>query len=436
MYIPKQPLIQNLVDALRHEAIKPLAYYAELEIRFRQTEPDILAFIPEKDGFQRLASEVQALGAQYTQPKNRPPLYCLPVGVKDIFHVDGFLTSAGSQLPPERLTGPEADCVTILKNLGTLTFGKTVTTEFAYFAPGPTRNPYNLAHSPGGSSSGSAAAVAAGIIPFAFGTQTIGSIIRPASYCGVVGFKPTYDRISSRGVIPVSPSVDTIGFFTQDVASAQFMAGFLCRGWHLDMEVPPKPVLGIPAGPYLTHTNMEMAVHFKNTCVQLEDGGYRLKQVPVMNDFDDIYQRHNLIVAVEAAQTHQGWYQEFGPKYHLKTTQLIERGLQASSADYEAALQAQQTFRQRLTTLMKAEGIDLWLSPPAQGAAPKGLGSTGDPIMNLPWTYGGFPALNIPAGLNQLGLPMGLQVVAGWNQDEALLEWSLDIEKCLSIKSG
>ncbi|MCJ7703597.1 MAG: amidase family protein, partial [Anaerolineales bacterium] len=193
---------------------------------------------------------------------------------------------------------------------------------------------------------------------------------------------------------------------------------------------------GIPVGPYLTHTTMEMAVHFENTCVQLEDGGYRLKQVPVMNDFDDIYQRHNLIVAVEAAQTHQGWYQEFGPKYHPKTSQLIERGLKTSSADYEAALQAQQTFRQQFTTLMTVEGIDLWLSPPAQGAAPKGLGSTGDPIMNLPWTYGGFPALNIPVSLNQRGLPMGLQVVAGWNQDEALLEWSLDIEKCLAIKSG
>ncbi len=142
----------------------------------------------------------------------RPPLFGIPIGIKDIFHVNGFSTHAGSRLPPKQLMGEEAKCVSDLKKAGALILGKTVTTEFAYFEPGPTMNPHNPNHTPGGSSSGSAAAVAAGLCPLALGSQTIGSIIRPASFCGVVGYKPSYDRISRDGVIPVSPSLDHIGF--------------------------------------------------------------------------------------------------------------------------------------------------------------------------------------------------------------------------------
>ena len=177
--------------------------------------------------------------------------------MKDIFHVKGFLTRAGSGLPVDLLTGPEAESVTQLKQAGALILGKTVTTEFAYFAPGPTRNPRNPAHTPGGSSSGSAAAVGAGLCPLALGTQTIGSILRPASFCGVVGFKPSFGRISSAGVIPFAVSLDHIGFFTQDVAGATLAAAVLCKNWG-DEEARTRgdgeakellnyrPVLGVP----------------------------------------------------------------------------------------------------------------------------------------------------------------------------------------------
>src|SRR6185436_18009180 len=152
--------------------------------------------------------------------------------------------------PSDLLQGEEAKSVTRLKEAGALIFGKTVTTEFAYFSPGPTRNPHNPEHTPGGSSSGSAAAVAAGFCHLALGTQTIGSIIRPASFCGVVGLKPTYDRISRDGVIPLSPSLDHIGLFTPDVDSAIDAARSLYRDWDEPNEVLRKPILGIPDGPY------------------------------------------------------------------------------------------------------------------------------------------------------------------------------------------
>ncbi len=166
-----------------------------VEALFAEREPEVRAFLPEEGRFDRLRREAAALEARWPDPERRPPLFGVLAGVKDIFHVDGFETGGGSRLPPEVLRGPEAASVTTLRAAGALILGKAVSTEFAYFAPGPTRNPWNPEHTPGGSSSGSAAAVGAGLAPLALGTQTIGSIIRPAAFCGAVGYKPSYERI-------------------------------------------------------------------------------------------------------------------------------------------------------------------------------------------------------------------------------------------------
>ena len=431
--MPKHTDTIKLISALRHGKIELIDYLADLEDNFKRREPEVLAFLPEEDRFARLRLEADALRKRYPRPGARPHLYGLPIGVKDIFHVAGFPTRAGSQLPPEILAGPEAACVTALKNAGALIYGKTVTTEFAYFAPGPTRNPHDPAHTPGGSSSGSAAAVAAGLVPFAFGTQTIGSITRPASYCGVVGFKPSYDRISKAGVIPLASSLDHIGFFTPDVASAQLMAGILCQGWR-EIIAARKPVLGIPEGPYLRKADAEMLAHFEAVCQRLHSAGYRVKRMPAMPDFEDIYTRHNLITAAEAAQTHQTWFAEYGDRYHPKTADLIRRGQATSPERLVEALQGCEQLRGELTALMDEHNIDLWLSPSAPDAAPRGLDSTGDPVMNLPWTHGGLPTLNIPSGFNEAGLPLGLQVAARWHADEALLQWALELEAIVSLK--
>src|SRR5260370_27902379 len=178
--------------ALRSGQIDLLTYIDEVCDRITSTDPLVHALLPETDRRARLRGEAAALQARFPDPANRPPLYGIPVGVKDTFCVAGFPTQAGSQLPPELFIAPEATCVTMLRAAGVLILGKTVTTEFAYFEPGPTRNPHHLNHTPGASISGSVAAVAAGFSPLAFGTQVIGSTILPATYCGLFVFKPPY----------------------------------------------------------------------------------------------------------------------------------------------------------------------------------------------------------------------------------------------------
>lgn len=423
--MPKYPPLYirtNLEQALKSNQAM-LEYLVNLETHFNHAEPRIQAFVPEPDRFHRLRHEVEAHKLEEKQP-----LQGLLIAVKDIFQVDGFITRAGSQLPPKLLAGPEADCVTVLRKLGALVLGKTVTTEFAYFAPGPTRNPHNIAHTPGGSSSGSAAAVAAGLTPFAFGTQTIGSIIRPASYCGVIGFKPSYGRISTQGVIPVAPSVDTVGYFTTDLASASILAPFLLTGWADVSENLDQPILGIPSGPYLEMAGSEMRTHFRETIKKLQHAGYVVREVPIMPNFEAIVYHHNQIVAYEAAETHHSWFQKFGNRYHAKTAELILRGQNISLEVYQRSLDNCMVLRQILSERMRCEDVDLWLSPAAQGSAPAGLESTGNPIMNLPWTHCGFPTINLPIGTSQAGLPYGLQVTAGWNQDETLLRWCSQLE--------
>lgn len=430
MLTSKFQSIPKLVEALKNNEVDTLDYFDNLEIIHQQVEPQIKAFLPEESRFSRIKNQVERLKIKYPQSK-LPRLFCLPIGVKDIFHVNGFQTHAGSQLPINELTGEEAKSVSVLKELGTLILGKTVTTEFAYFAPGPTRNPHNHNHTPGGSSSGSAAAVASGLVPFAFGTQTIGSVIRPASYCGVVGYKPTYNRISKDGVIPLSPSVDTVGYFTSDILSAGYMANILCSGWRLIQPSNTKPVLGIPIGPYLNEASSGMLEHINHVSDFLSNLGYQIKKVKAMEDFEEIFERHNLIVAYEAAKIHEKWFQKYQNLYHPKTIELILKGRNTKARDYKIALEGRQKLRNEIMVLAEINGIDLWISPPAQGSAPIGLDSTGDPVMNLPWTHCGFPTVNIPAGQDENGLPMGLQVTAGWNEDESLLFWCTDIEKQL-----
>jgi Asp-tRNA(Asn)/Glu-tRNA(Gln) amidotransferase A subunit family amidase len=313
-----------------------------------------------------------------------------------------------------------------------LIFGKTVTTEFAYFSPGPTHNPHNLEHTPGGSSSGSAVAVAAGFCHLALGTQTIGSIIRPASFCGVVGVKPNYDRISREGVIPLSPSLDHVGFFVPDVESAIDGARVLYRDWDEPIQPLKKPRLGIPDGPYLQSTSQEDMAHFENVCKLLENAGIELQHIPVMSDFTEIRARHDVILSAEAAQVHADWFREYGNLYSAKFTELIRRGQQITQDQLQSALSARDDFRSEIRKTFLDHNIDLWICPSTLGPAPQGLENTGDPVMNLPWTQAGLPAINLPSGKNKDGLPLGLQVVGNWYKDESLLFWSKDLEQALA----
>lgn len=426
-----QPFL-TLVNVLRSGELSLQDYLDHLERNFEEREAEVRAFIPETNRFERLRDEAEALLIKYPHLINRPPMFGVPVGIKDIFHVDGFPTQGGSKLPVEVLKGRQAHSVTALREAGALIIGKTVTTEFAYYAPGPTRNPHNPAHTPGGSSSGSAAAVAAGLAPLALGTQTIGSVIRPAAFCGVVGYKPTYDRISRAGVIPLSPSLDHVGIFTADIPGADLAASLLCPDWQF-IVTHNKPVLGVPDGPYLEQASEEGLGNFRETCRRLKAAGYAVKSVPTMDDFEEIRKRHLLILTAEVAQVHAEWYDRYRELYHTHTAGIIEKGHAVSIGDLTDALTERRQLRMALTSQMDQHGIDLWITPAAPGPAPKGLDSTGDPIMNLPWTQCGLPAANLPSGKAANGLPMGLQVIGRWYEDEKLLDWTADIEMILQI---
>jgi Asp-tRNA(Asn)/Glu-tRNA(Gln) amidotransferase A subunit family amidase len=404
------------------------------ETRFADQEPLVRAFLPEEGRFERLRSEAGLLMARVAKVDEPPLLFGMLAGVKDIFHASGFETRGGSQLPPGELGGLEAESVSKLRRAGALILGKTVTTEFAYFSPGPTRNPRSLEHTPGGSSSGSAAAVAAGFCGLALGTQTIGSIIRPASFCGIVGMKPSYDRVSRAGVIPLAPSLDHVGFFTQDIFTAARVAPILYEQWHEPSRELRKPVLGVPAGPYLEQASGKARDCFGVTCRMLAQAAYEVRQVPAMADLAEIRARHDLILAAEAARVHATWFSKYENLYARKTAELIRRGMAISETELEPAKEGIARLRAELQTLMDSNGIDAWISPATTGAAPRGLESTGDPAMNLPWTQAGLPCINLPAGTDPERLPMGLQLIGRWYDDEHLLNWAADLERI--VRSG
>ncbi len=412
--------LADLVRDLREGRQRPADYLNRLKERFARLEPQVRAFVPEEpDRFLRLHKEAEALEARFPSPQARPALFGVPVGVKDIIHVDGFPTRAGSKLPPEVLAGPEAEVVRLLRQAGALILGKSVTTEFAYFTPGPTRNPHDLGRTPGGSSSGSAAAVACGLAPLALGTQTIGSVIRPASFCGVLGFKPTYGRISLEGVIPFAQSLDHMGFFCRDLEGIGLAASILCKGWR-DSGRDLPPVLGIPEGPYLQQASQEGIEHFRKLVGRLSQADFQVRPVEVMDDFEGIALRHNRLMASEAAAVHSDWFSRSPGLYSPRLSQLLQNGKGVPAEEQQSYREGRILLRESLQTAMRAHGISAWIAPSTVGAAPMGHDSTGDPIMNLPWTHAGLPALTLPSGTGPEGMPLGLQVSGPWMEDESL----------------
>lgn len=402
-----------------------------LQKRFAPEQRRIEAFMPEANRFDRLRAAARDLGARCPRTDTRGALYGMPVGIKDIIHVDGLATTAGSRLPPQVLAGAQASCVTRLIEAGALILGKTVSTEFAYFAPGPTRNPHQTEHTPGGSSSGSAAAVVAGLCPLALGSQTVGSVIRPAAFCGVVGFKPTFGRIPIDGVIPYSPTVDTLGFFTTDVAGAALAAAVLCDDWAQLPPIPRKLTLGVPRGPYLDHADADGLAHFSATSAQLERAGITVRLVDAFADFDEIDQRHQDLIAAEFAFVQRDWFERFGDLYHQITAKQIRYGQSVSPQRLAECRQSPAKLRADLAALMDQHDLDAWICPAATGPAPRGIDATGNPVMNLPWTHARVPVVAVPSSWTDTGLPLGLQIVGRSGHDEQLLACAAAIEQAL-----
>ena len=356
------------------------------------------------------------------------PLKGWAVGVKDIFDVAGMPTRCGVDFLPPRNAQANAGVVEQLLANGAFVFSKVVTTTFAYFDPGPTRNPWNPDHTPGGSSSGSAAAVACGMVRLALGTQTVASVNRPASYCGVVGFKPTYGRIPISGVFPFSPAVDTVGFFTPNVADMQRVFSTLTR------EVIPEPPSSMRVGLiddlYVVPAQQEMLEALMTAGEKLTAAGFDVHRCALPPLSSEAYKNHWSLVAAQAALSHRQLFESYGKLYPPKLGELILRGQGVSSEE----LSRIETHRRQLSEEISSmfDEFDFLLIASAPGAAPAGIEATGDPRFSVIWTYLGFPTVTVPAQLAN-GLPLGVQLVGPLSEDSVLLASALSVESLLGF---
>ena len=340
------------------------------------------------------------------------PLSGVPFGVKDIYQVAGLSFECGSPVFAGRRAETDSSLVRRLRELGAVAVGKTQTTAFAYFDAAPTRNPHNHAHTPGGSSSGSAAAVAAGMVPMALGSQTQGSVLRPASYCGVVGFKPTFGLIDMAGVMPFAPTLDTAGFFT---ASAADMAELWRRLGYKTGGGAGRSRSAAFTIPGEVEDRMRTAV----------TQAARARQAPMIEppeSFKSLWQAVKTVQDYEGARTHEESYQRYGRAVGAKLAELIERGLATPREPYQAALE--QIARAKRDMAQVFTQYDVILTPAALGPAPATLASTGDPRMNAPWTGLGCPAISIPMAAPSGALPLGLQLAAAPGADGSLLHFA------------
>lgn len=395
-------------------------------------------------------AEAKMLDREAKKGEFRGPLHGIPLGIKDIIDVAGYVTGCGSKkLSQGDPATADAAVVRKLRQAGAIILGKTVTTPFAFFDPPPTSNPWNLEHTPGGSSSGSAAAVATGMCLGAVGTQTGGSIVRPAAFCGIVGYKPPRKAVSRRGVYPFAPSLDHVGPMARTVTDAALLFNCMTsmekRLLDLDgiTEVAPfAPKLGVLSADFLAHAEPEMQHAWAAALKQLRSAGAEIVEVTWPGfDLEEIWRRHRVLMAVEIAADHEARIREFPKDYSPHVAALIEEGLKVSGAEYLRCRRHQARLRQSIIDWHLAlnediEEIDFgpeseglravasWgaiLCPSAPGPAPD-RSTTGNPRMNSPWSYLGLASITVPMCLASNGLPMGMQLVSASYTEEDMIQ--------------
>ena len=363
-----------------------------------------------------------ALAAARSQDEDagyKGPLAGLPVGVKDIIDTADMPTTYGSAVYAGHRPIGDAACVALVRAAGGIVLGKTVSTEFAYFQPGKTANPHNPAHSPGGSSSGSAAAVADYMVPFAFGTQTAGSVIRPAAFCGVIGYKASYGALPLFGVKALSHDLDTLGFFCREVADIHLMRAALVGAPANAASSDGAPRIGLCRTSEWAQADGDSQAAVLAAAKSLEAAGAVVVDMELAAPFADLVESQMLVMAQNAARNLAFEYNQRREELSSHIITLMEQGQAVDFAAYQAALAAAAQGRRLLDEVFA--GVDVLLCPSAPGEAPLGLNTTGDPIFNRLWTLLGNPCVNLPGHRGRNGLPVGVQVVGALGQDEKLL---------------
>jgi Asp-tRNA(Asn)/Glu-tRNA(Gln) amidotransferase A subunit family amidase len=359
------------------------------------------------------------------------PLRGLPVALKDIFDTADMPTEYGSPIYAGFRPRADAALVALIGRAGGTILGKTVTAEFAYLDPGKTRNPHNLAHTPGGSSSGSAAAVAAGFVPIAIGSQTGGSVIRPASYCGVAGFKPSYRLLPTVGTKCLSWHLDTAGLFAASIADVAYAAAAIGdRDLRVDGRTPGSPRIAVLRAQPWPSPSSDMAAALDSAARAASAAMARVCDVQLPPVVSAAFRAHTTILGYEAARSLAFEYDRYRERLGKNLRELIE-GARAITADaYDDARRTASQARRALLELMA--DFDVILSPSAPGAAPQGLRSTGNSTFNRLWTLMGTPCVNVPGLADPNGLPLGLQVIGRFGADRVTLEAALFVETALA----
>ncbi|GJF06048.1 amidase [Pseudonocardia sp. D17] len=386
--------------------------------RLAATEPDVHAWVTVAADTAR--EQARALDAG----PHRGPLHGVPFGVKDIIDVAGLPTECGSPLRAGAVAAADAWVVQRLRAAGAVVLGKTVTTEFAYFEPGPTRNPRDLSRTPGGSSSGSAAAVAAGVVPLALGTQTAGSVIRPAAFCGVASYVPPVGALSYAGVHPMCPSLDTVGFFAPAVADLALVRTAVDGRADVPVARTDAPTLLLLRGDELGPVEPEMAAALESAATALTAAGARLTELttplsPLIDDHLTVMEHEAAISMREDLTAHPDELSDI-----LRT--MLEKGTTVGGAAHDAALARAAAQRDLLLGLLG--DADAILLPAAPGPAPVGLGATGNPAMSRPFQLMNMPAVAVPGLATTGGLPLGVQLVGHPRREDDLLATAAWVE--------
>lgn len=446
MKAPHELTLTEASFAIRNRSLSPVDLTQAMLERIERLEPTIRAWEALAPSFAMETARIRE--REVNDGKILGPLHGIPLGVKDVFNVAGMVTACGASSFAHVHPVSDSAIVELLRRSGAVILGKTKTTQFAFLDPTDTRNPWNVEHTPGGSSSGSAAAVAARMIPAAFGTQSVGSVLRPAAYCGVVGLKPTYGRISFRGVMPVSWSLDHVGFFARNVRDAalvlSIVAGYDSEDpYSIKEPVPdycselekmqPTPRFGIPKV-YLEKSSHEVATHIQQTAELLSSAGASLEVIDLPESYNDIHAAGGKIMRAEAAAYHEIQFEKHSAEYRPKVRAMIQEGLLLKGSEIARAEARRVRFKRDISRLL--ESYDALLMSVAETTAPKGLSSTGDGSFCAPWTFAGVPAITIPAGFSGDGLPIGIQIVASPWSELRLLAVAFWCEQVLSINSS
>ena len=436
--------VAGAAQEIRDKVLSPVSLAESLLERIDSLDPALKAWVTIDR--QEVISTARGLEVELNEKGPRGPLHGVPVGLKDIFYTQGMLTAAGSRIYSDFVPNYDATTVSKIKEAGGIILGKTVTTEFALADPPPTINPWNKAHTPGGSSAGSSVAVATRMCAAALGSQTAGSTCRPAGYNGIVGFKATYGRISRHGVVPLSWSMDTVGILVRSVVDAAVMlqatagyddkdpgsANVVVPNYLEEMDkLSDPPRIGLIREFYSDRSSAEVWKHTEDIAQRLAQGGAEIVEIGLPESFATAHDCQTIVSNVECAAFHEQWYRCRADDYGASIRAYIEMGMLIPGIRYVQAQRLRRQFRRDMVEMVKQ--VDAVMTPTAPSPAPLGQDSTGDPVFQQPWSSSGLPSIAVPSGLSSAGLPLSVQFGGLPFKESALLAAARWCESTLGI---